>query len=325
MNANAMYKNEMIGTFYGAIYNSTFFRHFQDSSDEDEISEEKEKEKHEEEEEINVKQPETADAVKEEKIEEVKETPIIKEPEIPRNDENEKNANLRINETKQVDFAPKQPVSARNMRGRMSINAKRSIATSSGKRTDIFEQKLKETNEAMAKFLSDFAASEEAIDKKLSVSFRNLVNTQKEELKNHDYEWKYGAMAKFYSRESQGLKVLKDQYKSMLKMGLNEEAEITRKSILKLEAEEKKENQKNLTTSFLHSRARLEKKQAEERKKMRENANYKKTMFQAKKNQNNEILEKRQRILIRAKINSARDFHTNDQTYSRLPRFNAHN
>ena len=319
-------KMQMIGTFNFSKF--TFNYETWDAEDEREA-----RRKREEEEERKKKEEEEERLRKEREKQE--------EEEEKHEEEEEKKEEVKITSFSNDSlFAPQEPLPktgrAATSRGpRTARHARTSylyrysastpLFTAREPNPDIFDQKLKETDEAMARFLQDFEESEAKLNQRTIQQMRTLINNQKEELANHDYEWKHGSKAKYYNRESSSVKDLRTQYQLLLKLHMNKEAEDVKKKADKIAQQEKIENQKELLSAFLRSRADLERKQAHERKIARDKAEDKKNIIQAKKQQNTEIMQKRQRILIQAKQREARiPIKRRISTAKSLPRVSLH-
>ena len=199
---------------------------------------------------------------------------------------------------KDLDFKPIPPLTSRKAPP-APLRAKSKIrpSTSAVSRGDIFDQKLRESNQAFQQFMQQFQNGENALNEKLVRRMTMLVEKQKEELKNHDFDWKFGNLAKLYQKESQNLRSLKQQYELMLKLHLVDEAKEMQRIIEREKMIEQKENKEAHTKAFLASRHKLEMKHSQERRIATQYADEKRMVFNAIQNQNSQAYIRRQAIL----------------------------
>ena len=241
--------------------------------------------------------------------------------EVPENDDkNEDVPHVNIIVEANLDFAPQPPMTSRKAPpAPLRAKSKLRPSTSAVTRGDIFDQKLRESNQAFQQFMEQLQNSENALNEKLMQRMALLVEKQKEELRNHDFDWKFGNHAKFYNRESQNLRALKQQYEMMLKLNLSDEAEEIRKIYDRERIVEQRENKKAHTKAFLESRHKLEMKHAQERQLATNYADEKRMVFNAIQNQNSQSFLRRQAIL-RNTINKKqpKQFHKTSTRSNRI-------
>ena len=277
-----MWQSEVLGTFKGMKYfDASKFKWDSDSDKEDENLPKLDELIQQEENEKNVilhKEEEEKKEINEEKVEEIPPVNIIVETNL--------------------DFTPQPPMTSRKAPpAPLRARSKMRPSTSAVTRGDIFDQKLRESNQAFQQFMEQFQNGENALNEKFMRRMAMLVEKQKEELKNHDFDWKYGNHAKYYQRESQNLRSLKQQIDMMIKLNLNDEAEEMRKIYERERINEQKENKKAQTKAFLESRHKLEMKHLQERKLATQYADEKKMIFNTLQNQNSQAFLRRQAII----------------------------
>lgn len=268
-----MWQNEVLGTFLGSKYFDSGKIKWDDDPPDESL-------------------PKLDDLLKEEeKNVEIEEKEDIKEV------VNTDNSAEIKNEPKDESYLSLAPLTARKNCSPIIRNSKLRPVTSYSTAHDIFAQKVKESEIAFQHFMEEIQSNQNALNSRIMTRMSILVDRQKEELRNHDFDWKYGNHAKMYQRESPNLREMRLQHERMKKLGMDEDAKEIYKIYEREKRNEEKENKEAKEKAFLESRAKLEMKHKRERNIAIQCANEKKTVFAAKQNQNTQIYVRRQAIL----------------------------
>lgn len=291
-----MWKNAILGTFNvnKAIWAFQKFCSYDDIEDETEENADNENKNAEEEE----KQE------KEIEQEQIEDSKLIEQPSIENIENN--NQILIVEGDLDKEFTPRQPKTAHGPRARQYSRKLQRVYTAKTPDYESLDEKIRESFEEIDRMLLEFQNGETQLEQVQVNKMKKLIQKQRMELLEHNSDWKSGLHYKMYHRDSQFLRNLKNQYQLLVRMNMEDDANLLRKQIEDVSLHEQETNKKDHTFAFYKSRTELLERQKRERENAMHAAAEKKNAYRAKRAKNTEILNRRYAILKDVGIRSSR-------------------